>query len=154
MFFLEKIKSPCCEASPKTANWANFDYLYTVWFENISLFQCQEALFFRIINMYLLCEKSVLPGIGILKIILCVGSQNSLNLLFLVMLHNMVILFFLQKHYFTLKRRCSIKMRFVGVINQNCVKILVRVSLYTSMFYVVTRKPCVFLRCFTQSILI
>ena len=35
-------------------------------------------------------------------------------------------------------------MRFVGVINQNCAKILVRVSLYTSMFYVVTRKPCVF----------
>ena len=99
---------------------------------------------FRIINMHLLCEKSVLPGIGILKITLCAGSQNSLNLLFLVMLHNMVILFFLQKHDFTLKRGCSIKMRFVGVINQNCVKILVRVSLYTSMFYIVTRKTCVF----------
>ena len=89
----------------------------------------------------------MLPGIGIVRysqITLYTGSQNSLNLLFLVMLHNMVILFFLQKHYFTLKRRCSIKMRFVGVINQNCVKILVRVSLYTSIFYVVTRKTCVF----------
>ena len=67
-----------------------------------------------------------------------------LKIFFIETIFSRFSLFFLQKHYFTLKRRCSIKMRFVGVINQNCAKILVRVSLYTSMFYVVTRKPCVF----------
>ena len=33
-------------------------------------------------------------------------------------------------------------MGFVGAIDQKCVKMLVRASLYTSMFYVVTQKSC------------
>ena len=122
--------------------------------ENISFGQCQEASIFLTINTHLLWENRCFLALSewdILKTILCAGTQNPMNLLFLVMLHNKVILIFLQKHDFTLRRGCSIKMGFVGVVYQNCVKMVVRASLYTSMFYVVTRKSCVFKGLFIPS---